>query len=256
MEQPVGATMSAPAEQTTGPERATLVLATNNAKKLRELRAVVEAADIPLDIIGLADVERYPEPAETERTFEGNAIIKARECALRTGLPALADDSGIEIDALNGCPGVRSARWAGPECDDDANNELLLRQLSDIPLGERQGRFVCAMAFAVPGGQGGLRQCEVFRAEWPGELALEPAGENGFGYDPLFLPDDVEPVDGRRLASAELSPEHKNRISHRGQAVVGILPVIGGLLNITGQQPKPEIVAPTVGDDPAHSPEA
>lgn len=139
MEQPVGATMSAPAEQTTGPERATLVLATNNAKKLRELRAVVEAADIPLDIIGLADVERYPEPAETERTFEGNAIIKARECALRTGLPALADDSGIEIDALNGCPGVRSARWAGPECDDDANNELLLRQLSDIPLGERRG---------------------------------------------------------------------------------------------------------------------
>ena len=223
------------------PEPATIVLATNNAKKLAELRAIVEAEDIPLVVLGLADVEKYPEPAETERTFEGNAIIKARECALVTGLPALADDSGIEVDVLNNCPGVRSARWAGPECDDEANNDLLLRQISDVPMGQRQGRFVCAMAFAVPDGHGGLRNCEVFRAEWPGEVATERHGANGFGYDPLFLPDDVEAVDGRRLSSAELEPEHKNRISHRGQAVAGILPIIGGLLNVTGQEPKPEL---------------
>lgn len=229
---------------TTGPEPATIVLATNNQKKLRELRAIVEAEDIPLVVLGLADVERYPEPAETEHTFEGNAVIKARVCALRTGLPALADDSGIEVDALNGSPGVRSARWAGPECDDEANNDLLLRQISDVPAGERTARFVCAMAFAVPDHNGGLRQCEVVRAEWPGQVALERQGDGGFGYDPLFLPDDVEPVDGRRLSSAELSPEQKNAISHRGQALALVLPLAGGLLNVVGQEPQPTLGTP------------
>ena len=211
---------------------ATVVLATNNAKKLAELRAVVDGFRIPALVIGLADLDPYPEPAETERSFEGNAIIKARECALRTGLPALADDSGLEIDALNGCPGVRSARWAGPQCDDEDNNALLLRQLSDVPMGERQGRFVCAMAFAVPDGQGGLRRCEVVRGEWPGELATEHRGSNGFGYDPLFIPDDAPVVDGRRLHSAALDPQTKNQLSHRGQAVRTMLLVVAGLLNL------------------------
>lgn len=212
--------------------RPQVVLATNNPKKLRELRAVVEAAELPIDILGLSDVESYPEPAETERTFEGNALIKARTCALRTGLPALADDSGIEVDVLNNCPGVRSARWAGPECDDEANNDLLLRQISDVPVGQRQARFVCAMAFVIPNGNEGMRNSETVRREWSGDIAFERHGGNGFGYDPIFCPDDAPEVDGRRLTSAELEPEHKNRISHRGQAVEAILPIMAGLLNL------------------------
>ncbi|WP_094763306.1 non-canonical purine NTP pyrophosphatase [Luteococcus japonicus] len=212
--------------------RPQVVLATNNPKKLRELRAVVEAAELPIAILGLSDVEQYEEPAETERTFEGNALIKARTCALRTGIPALADDSGIEVDVLNNCPGVRSARWAGPECDDEANNDLLLRQISDVPLGERTARFVCAMAFVVPDGMEGMRQAETVRREWSGDIAFERHGENGFGYDPIFCPDDAPDHDGRRLTSAELDPEDKNRISHRGQAVEAILPIMAGLLNL------------------------
>lgn len=219
-----------PADGQPSPGRAQVVLATNNPKKLRELRQVVEAAGLPLDVLSLADVETYPEPAETERTFEGNALIKARACAVSTGLPALADDSGIEVGVLNNCPGVRSARWAGPQCDDAANNELLLRQLDDVPPGQREARFVCAMAFVVPDGMGGMRASEVKRAEWPGQLATEPHGNNGFGYDPLFLPDDAPEVDGRRLSSAELDPAEKNRLSHRAQAVALVLPVVAGLL--------------------------
>ncbi|GAA1393632.1 non-canonical purine NTP pyrophosphatase [Luteococcus peritonei] len=244
--------MSAPGPQGAGQEepRASVVLATNNAKKLRELRAVVDGFGIPMRVLGLSDLDPYPEPAETERSFEGNALIKARECALRTGLPALADDSGIEIDALNGCPGVRSARWAGPQCDDQDNNELLLRQLSDVPMGQRQGRFVCAMAFAVPDGLGGLRRSEVLRRAWPGELATAPRGTNGFGYDPLFIPDDAPERDGRRLHSAELDPELKNRISHRGQAVRAMMLVVAGMLNLKDLSQHDE---PEDGDDAAVS---
>lgn len=212
--------------------RARVVLATNNPAKLAELRAVVDGLEIPAEVLGLADLPRYPEPAETERSFEGNAIIKARECALAIGLPALADDSGLEVDVLNNCPGVRSARWAGPEGDDAANNELLLRQISDVPADERTGRFVCAMAFAIPDGQGELRHCEVVRREWPGLVATEHRGDNGFGYDSLFIPDDAPEVEGRRLHSAELSPEHKNEISHRGQAVRAMMLAVAALLNI------------------------
>lgn len=216
---------------------ATVVLATNNAKKLVELRQVVAESGLPLQVLGLADFDAYPEPAETERTFEGNALIKARAAALHTGLPALADDSGIEVEALNNCPGVRSARWAGRptgerESDDAANNELLLRQVDDVPVGEREARFVCAMALVVPDGVGGVKTTEVLRREWPGQLDVEPHGEGGFGYDPLFVPDDAPEVDGRRLSSAELAPEQKNEISHRGQAVRAILPVTAGLLGI------------------------
>ena len=110
-----------------------MVLATNNAKKLAELRRIVGEAAPDVEVLGLADVAAYPEPAETERTFEGNALLKARACVAATGLPALADDSGLAVDVLNGMPGVRSARWAGPDASDEANNELLLRQLADVP---------------------------------------------------------------------------------------------------------------------------
>ena len=113
--------------------RPQVVLATNNAKKLAELRRIVGEAAPDVEVLGLADVTGYPEPAETERTFEGNALLKARACVAATGLPALADDSGLAVDVLNGMPGVRSARWAGPDSSDEANNELLLRQLADVP---------------------------------------------------------------------------------------------------------------------------
>ena len=196
------------------------MLATNNARKLVELRHVLSDAGLDVVVLGLADLPPYPEPAETERTFEGNALLKARACVEATGLPALADDSGIEVDVLNGCPGVRSARWAGPECDDAANNELLLRQISDVPAGERDARFVCAMALALPdGGE------EVVRRDWEGQVALVPAGDNGFGYDPIFVPE------GLAVTSAQLAPDAKNAISHRGQAVRAIVPVLAQLVH-------------------------
>ena len=196
------------------------MLATNNARKLVELRHVLSDAGLDVVVLGLADLPPYPEPAETERTFEGNALLKARACVEATGLPALADDSGIEVDVLNGCPGVRSARWAGPECDDAANNELLLRQISDVPAGERDARFVCAMALALPdGGE------EVVSRDWEGQVALVPAGDNGFGYDPIFVPE------GLAVTSAQLAPDAKNAISHRGQAVRAIVPVLAQLVH-------------------------
>jgi len=202
------------------PVTARVVLATNNARKLVELRHVLSDAGLDVVVLGLADLPPYPEPAETERTFEGNALLKARACVEATGLPALADDSGIEVDVLNGCPGVRSARWAGPECDDAANNELLLRQISDVPAGERDARFVCAMALALPdGGE------EVVSRDWEGQVALVPAGDNGFGYDPIFVPE------GLAVTSAQLAPDAKNAISHRGQAVRAIVPVLAQLVH-------------------------
>lgn len=185
-----------------------VVLATNNAKKLAELRRLVEAAGLDVEILGLGDLPAYPEPAETERTFEGNAFLKAEAALQHTGLPAVADDSGIEVDELGGMPGVRSARWAGPACDDAANNALLLAQLDGVPADRRAARFVCALAFVAPDG---VRQ--LWRGEMPGRLADAPAGTGGFGYDPLFLPE------GSAVTSAELSAEEKDRISHRGQAV-------------------------------------
>lgn len=229
---------------------AKVVLATNNMKKLAELRQVVADADLDIEVLGLADFERYPEPAETERTFEGNALIKAREAAHRTGLPALADDSGLEVDELNNCPGVRSSRWAGPECDDEANNDLLLRQMTDVPEDRRTARFVCAMAFVVPDGNQGVKFSEAKRETWEGRLAFERHGENGFGYDPLFIPDDAPEVDGRRLASGELYPEVKNELSHRGKAVRAVLPTVVGLLGkkMPQEQNQPDL-EPVAPDD-------
>jgi len=194
---------------------AQVVLATGNSKKLLELRAVVDDLELDVEVLGLSEVAEYPEPAETERTFEGNALIKARACAAATGLPALADDSGIEVDVLNNMPGVRSARWAGPEADDEANLQLLLRQVADVPVTQRTARFVCAIALVLP--EGGE---DIVRREWSGQLAFDKSGRNGFGYDPIFIPD------GHRVTSAELEPYEKNAISHRGQAVRAIVPLL------------------------------
>lgn len=189
-----------------------VVLATHNAKKLAELRRLVEAAGLDAEILGLDALPAYAEPAETETTFEGNALIKARAAVAETGRVALADDSGIAVDRLNGMPGVRSARWAGSGATDEDNNELLLRQLDDVPDEARTARFVCAMALVTPGGTEIVRHGVV-----DGRLLRAPRGENGFGYDPLFLPD------GHELTTAELDPAAKDAISHRGRAVRAIL---------------------------------
>lgn len=199
-----------------------IVLATNNAKKLTELRRVVAAneslASRGIEVLGLADLDRYPEPAETEPTFEGNALLKARACAAATGLPAMADDSGICIDVLGGMPGVRSARWSGPDGTDEENLQLVLRQLADVEPERRAGRFVAAVAFVTPGGAE-----HTTRGEMPGSIATAPRGENGFGYDPIFVP-VTDSGDGR--TAAELSADEKDAISHRGQAVRAMVDIV------------------------------
>ena len=192
-----------------------VVLATNNAKKLAELRRIVTAAAPTVEVLGLADVQSYPEPEETELTFEGNALLKARACMAATGLPSLADDSGLCVDVLNQMPGVRSARWSGPGASDAANNELLLRQLEDVPDARRGATFVSAMALVLPDGVERLR-----RGEMPGRLIGELRGHNGFGYDAMFVPD------GSSRTTAELSAADKDAISHRGKAVRAIVGVL------------------------------
>ncbi|GAB3304420.1 RdgB/HAM1 family non-canonical purine NTP pyrophosphatase [Epidermidibacterium keratini] len=183
-----------------------LLLASRNAKKLAELRRIEAFSGV--EIIGLDDVAAYPEAPEDGATFEDNALLKAREAVRYTGLAAVADDSGIAVDALNGCPGIFSARWSGRHGDDAANNALLLAQLRDVPESRLTARFVAAAAYADPDGRE-----VVVRGEMPGRLIREPRGEGGFGYDPLFVPD------GSDLTAAELAPEQKDAISHRGKAL-------------------------------------
>ncbi|WP_030144676.1 RdgB/HAM1 family non-canonical purine NTP pyrophosphatase [Glycomyces sp. NRRL B-16210] len=184
-----------------------VLLATRNAGKVDELRQILASAAPEVELVGLDAVEDYPETPETELTFAGNALLKARDGVKHTGLATIADDSGLAVDALNGMPGVLSARWAGSAKDDAANNALLLDQLADVPDGSRGAKFVCAAAIVWPDG----REL-VVHGEMPGRIIRAPKGDNGFGYDPLFVPE------GREETSAELSAEEKNAISHRGKA--------------------------------------
>ncbi len=202
----------------------TVVLATNNAKKLVELRRIVAEAGPAVRVLGLADVEAYPEPAETERTFEGNALLKARACVRATGLPALADDSGLAVDVLNQMPGVRSARWSGPDATDESNNDLLLRQLVGVPAEERTARFVCAVALVLPDGSEHVRL-----GEMAGQVGTAAMGEHGFGYDPLFV------ADGYTVTTGMLDAAAKDAISHRGQALRAIVPVLVAELERTAR---------------------
>jgi len=196
-----------------------VVLASGNAKKLAELRRILEPLVPGVEVLGLRDVEPYDEPAETEPTFEGNALIKARAAVAATGLPALADDSGLCVDALNGMPGVLSARWAGVVKDDAANNRLLLAQLADVPDERRTATFRCVMAFVRPDGT------EIVQSgEMPGRILRDERGEGGFGYDPLFA------ADGYDVSTAELSREEKDAISHRGKALRAIAPRVAEAL--------------------------
>lgn len=198
---------------------ARLVLASGNAKKLVELRRILAEGELAVEVLGLGDVPVYPEPAETEPTFEGNALLKARACCRATGLPALADDSGLSVDVLNQMPGVRSARWAGPGRGDDANNALLLAQLSDVEPERRTARFLCAMALVLPEGRE-----EVRTGEMPGRVAAGLRGDEGFGYDPLFVPD------GHDRSTGEMTAAEKDAISHRGRALRRMLPVLAEAL--------------------------
>ena len=196
-----------------------LLLATRNAGKLAELQRLLETAVPGVQVVGLRDVDDYPEAPETGATFEDNALLKAREAVRYTGLPAVADDSGIAVDALNGMPGVLSARWSGRHGDDDANTALLLGQIADVPDERRGAAFVCAAALVTPDGTE-----RVLERRWRGRVIREKRGTNGFGYDPVFVPDGLE------VTSAELAPDEKDARSHRGQAFAALVPVLAELL--------------------------
>ena len=197
-----------------------VLLATRNAKKLAELQRILGDQ---VTVLGLADVAQFPEEPEVGATFEENAVAKAVQAAAATGEIALADDSGLAVDALNGMPGVlavadQRAGRAGRHGDDAANNALLLAQLGDVPEDRRGAGFVCALALAVPGAEPVVR-----RGEWRGRIVRDPRGDNGFGYDPLFVPTESD-VSGDGRSSAELAPAEKDRLSHRGLAIALMLP--------------------------------
>ncbi|MGY1686369.1 RdgB/HAM1 family non-canonical purine NTP pyrophosphatase [Geodermatophilus sp. SYSU D00867] len=196
-----------------------LLLATRNAGKLAELQRLLTDAVPGIEVVGLRDVPEYPEAPETGATFAENALLKAREAVRYTGLPAVADDSGLAVDALNGMPGVLSARWSGRHGDDAANTALLLGQIRDVPDERRGGAFVCAAALVTPDGAE-----SVVARQWRGRVVREPRGSNGFGYDPVFV------ADGLDRTAAELEPAEKDARSHRGQAFAALVPVIAQTL--------------------------
>jgi XTP/dITP diphosphohydrolase len=196
-----------------------LLLATRNPGKLAELQRLLESAVAGVAVVGLRDVPDYPEAPETGATFAENALLKAREAVRYTGLPAVADDSGLTVDALNGMPGVLSARWSGRHGDDPANTALLLGQLADVPDERRGAAFVCAAAVVTP--EGAER---VLERSWRGQVVREGRGSNGFGYDPVFLPDGLE------RTAAELTAAEKDALSHRGQAFAALVPLVAELL--------------------------
>ena len=195
-------------------------MASRNAKKLNELRRVLAEANVTgIDLVGLDEVPPFDETPETGAAFEANAVVKARDGAAATGLACVADDSGLEVDALNGMPGVLSARWAGTHGEDGANTALLLAQLADVPDDRRGARFVSACALVTPEGAE-----TVVRGEWSGTITREPRGAGGFGYDPVFV------ADGDTRTSAELTPAEKDAVSHRGRALRALLPSLADLV--------------------------
>ena len=192
-----------------------VVLASHNAHKLEELRRVLAPLVPGIELIGYDG----PEPAESGVTFEENALLKARAAAAHTGLPAIADDSGISVDVLGGCPGIFSARWGGPERSDSGNVDLLLWQLSDLADEHRGAAFMCAAALALPPGASGSGddgdEVSVL-ATWRGSVLRAPAGEGGFGYDPVFQPE------GETRSAAQMSAEEKDAVSHRRRAFTAL----------------------------------
>ncbi|WP_103528260.1 MULTISPECIES: RdgB/HAM1 family non-canonical purine NTP pyrophosphatase [Streptomyces] len=196
-----------------------LVLATRNAHKVTELRAILADAGITAELIGADAFPEVPDVKETGTTFAENALLKAHALARATGLPAIADDSGLCVDVMGGAPGIFSARWAGRHGDDQANLDLLLAQLNEIDDPHRAAHFACAAAFALPDGTE-----RVVEGRLNGTLRRAASGSHGFGYDPILQPD------GQSRTCSELTPDEKNAISHRGRAFRELAPVIAPLL--------------------------
>ncbi|MER7753006.1 RdgB/HAM1 family non-canonical purine NTP pyrophosphatase [Kitasatospora sp. NPDC097643] len=196
-----------------------LILATRNQHKVAELRAILADAGLDVELVGADAYPEIPDVPETGVTFAENALLKAHALARATGLPAVADDSGLCVDVLNGAPGIFSARWAGKHGDDRANLDLLLAQLSDIAEPHRGAHFACAAALALPDGTE-----RVVEGRLLGTLRTTPAGDGGFGYDPI-----LQPL-GETRTCAELTPAEKNAISHRGHAFRALVPVVKDLL--------------------------
>ncbi len=216
-----------------------LVLATRNAAKLRELARILtgEDPDGQIRLAGLDSFPDAPDVPETGATFEANALLKARAIAACTGLPAVADDSGLCVDALNGMPGVFSARWAGGHGDDEANLNLVLAQVADVPDARLGARFVCAAALVASAEDGNPREW-VVTGQVDGRLIRVPRGTGGFGYDPIFVPDGFEQT------TAEMTAEAKDAISHRGRAFRALTPFILTLV------PKTPYPTPKTREDP------
>jgi len=205
-----------------------VLVASRNKKKLAELNRLLEAAQVTgIELVSLADVPEYPETPETGATFIDNANIKTADGVKHTGLPTIADDSGLAVDELNGMPGVLSARWSGKHGDDRANNELLLAQLSDTPDERRGAHFVSACVLQLPeqlAEKLGMRLHYEVEGRWLGRVLREERGENGFGYDPLF-----SPVEEPGKSAAELTAERKDELSHRGKALAQLVAVLAEL---------------------------
>ncbi|HJQ04388.1 MAG TPA: RdgB/HAM1 family non-canonical purine NTP pyrophosphatase [Nocardioides sp.] len=197
-----------------------VLVASGNAKKVEEMQRILASHLDDVEVLGLGDVAAYDEPVEDEPTFAGNALLKARAGVAATGLATIADDSGLCVDALNGMPGVLSARWSGRPKSDQRNNELLLDQLLDVPDERRTAHFTCAVAFVLPDG----REL-VVEGRMDGRVIREVRGAGGFGYDVLFEADDHPGV-----TTAELSKDDKDAISHRGRALREIAPQVAALL--------------------------
>lgn len=195
-----------------------VVLASRNAHKIEEMARILDDAGLHVEVVGIDAFDDVPEVPETEDSFAGNALLKARAVCAATGVPAVSDDSGLCVDALNGMPGVLSARWSGGQ-GDVANLELVLAQLADTPEDRLGAQFRCAVALVLPDGRE-----SVVHGEMRGHLVREPRGTNGFGYDPIFVPD------GEQRTSAELTSEEKDAISHRGNALRALVPVLRDLL--------------------------
>jgi XTP/dITP diphosphohydrolase len=194
-----------------------VVVASRNRHKLREIGVLLAEAGLPWDLVSIDQVAPDCALVEAEPSFEGNALSKARQAAGASSLPALADDSGIEVDALGGAPGVYSARWSGEPCDDERNNQKMLRELAGVPIEKRTARYRCVASFVDP-----ARRLEIVRAgTCEGRLLESPRGTGGFGYDPLFLVESL----GRTMA--EITLEEKNKLSHRAAAVRQLARVLG-----------------------------
>ena len=203
---------------------ATLVLATRNQGKIREFRRILDAiSNGAINLVGLEEFAHTTEVEETGSTFKENALLKARSICAETGLPAIADDSGLCVDALDGAPGIYSARYAGVHGDDLGNNAKLLRELANVPEDKRSAHFTCAAALVLPDGREHVTE-EIFE----GSILFAPIGDQGFGSDPLFRPD------GLAISSAQMSADEKDLISHRGKSLRAIAPHVISLLTSLG----------------------